>query len=333
MKKIEVINFLRGYSIFTIALMHLLDSCVSGVLDKAAAFGGAGVHVFILCSGFGLYMSYLKKPLGYGEFLKRRFGKVWIPYAIAVLLWGVWLLIQNGVFPIKEVASHLLLYKMFSTELDTSLCYPYWFISTIVQFYLFWPFIVRIYRMRWGVITLLVISLLWSTIVGMLGLEEERPWGSFFLQYLWEFGVGMYIAEKVFKAYKVHDGNVNLMDIKSYSWWILLIGAVGGMGCSALMAWNGGVLKLYNDIPSLIGYLSVALLIYKVGVSFVNRFFEWANGFSYELYLVHSLVYVVMEYLFSDKLPMPLLLTVSFLAAYVVAYVYNVLTKKFVFVK
>ena len=110
MKKYAIVDFLRGYSIFTIALMHLLAGYVTGVLSKATAFGGAGVHVFILCSGFGLYLSYLKRPTSYRDFLKRRFGKVWVPYAIAVLLWGAWYLMSDGLFPIKEVASHILLY-------------------------------------------------------------------------------------------------------------------------------------------------------------------------------------------------------------------------------
>lgn len=317
MKKYAIVDFLRGYSIFTIALMHLVMGNVTGVLSKAVAFGGAGVHVFILCSGFGLYLSYLKKPLGYGEFLKRRFGKVWVPYAIAVLLWGVWYLISKGYFPTKEVASHLFLYKMFSAELDTSLCYPYWFISTIVQFYLFWPMIVKAYRMRWGGQILFVISLLWSTIVGVHGLEEERPWSSFFLQYLWEFGLGMWIAERCMMA----DGRGKmLMEIQNFRWWWLLSGAVGGMGLSALMAWNGGMLKLYNDIPSLIGYLSVAMLIYKAGIKVVNKFFEWSNSFSYELYLVHLLMYAVVANLLASLIPIQTLMVIQFVGAYVVAY-------------
>ena len=66
MKKLDVINFLRGYSIFTIVLMHLVQSySLPSWAMKATSFGGAGVHVFILCSGFGLYLSYLNKPLGY----------------------------------------------------------------------------------------------------------------------------------------------------------------------------------------------------------------------------------------------------------------------------
>lgn len=119
-----------------------------------------------------------------------------------------------------------------------------------------------------------------------------------------------------------------LMDVSTYKWWWLLLGAAGGMGLSALMAWNGGVLKLYNDIPSLIGYLSVALLIYKVHVKVVNRFFEWANSFSYELYLVHSLVYVVVAYLFAAILPVPVLLIVKFAVAYLIAYGFKVLLQK-----
>lgn len=151
-KKLEVVDFLRGFAIFTIALMHLVQGNLIGTLNKAASFGGAGVHVFILASGFGLYLSYMNKPLGYGEFLKKRFGKVYWPYAVVVLLYGLWALLALGAFPMKEVASHLLLYKMFDAELDVSLCYPFWFISTIIQFYICWPLIVRILGVGGGAI-------------------------------------------------------------------------------------------------------------------------------------------------------------------------------------
>ena len=70
MKKLEVINFLRGFAIFTIVLMHCVQGYLDGVMHKAVSLGGAGVHVFILCSGFGLYLSYMNKPLGYLDFLK-----------------------------------------------------------------------------------------------------------------------------------------------------------------------------------------------------------------------------------------------------------------------
>jgi len=325
MKKYAIIDFLKGYSIFTIVLMHLVGGISIGIVSKAVAFGGAGVHVFILCSGFGLYLSYLKNPLTYKEFLKRRFGKIYTPYAIVVLLWGAWLLETKRTFPIREIASHLFLYKMFSFELDTSLCYFYWFISTIIQFYLFYPLIIKVFRLKSGACILLMISLLWSIIVGILGLEDKRPWSSFFLQYLWEFGLGMWIAKRVFLE-KSED--MKLMDIHSYSWLWLLIGAVSGMGLSALMAWNSGILKLYNDIPSMIGYLSVALMIYKSGINILNQFFKCTNAFSYELYLVHGLVYVVMITILTSRIPIAILLIISFLSAYLIAYAYKWILQK-----
>lgn len=55
MKKLEVIDYLRGFSILTIVLMHLIQSySIPQIIRTASSFGGAGVHVFILCSGFGL---------------------------------------------------------------------------------------------------------------------------------------------------------------------------------------------------------------------------------------------------------------------------------------
>ena len=86
-RRLVVVDFLRGFSIFTIVLMHLVQSYhLPGFLQKATSLGGAGVHVFILCSGFGLYLSSLYKTLTYGQFLKRRFSKVYIPYLIVVIV-------------------------------------------------------------------------------------------------------------------------------------------------------------------------------------------------------------------------------------------------------
>ena len=175
---------------------------------------------------------------------------------------------------------------------------------------------------RGGYFIALAISIAWSTLVGVLGYEEMRPWGSFFLQYLWEFCLGMWIAERF-----VETKNDRLWEISNYRWGWLLIGAIGGMALTGLMAWSGGLLKLYNDIPSLIGYLSVMLIIYKLGENMVNRFFIWASGFGYELYLVHSLVFAVMAYLLKESISIPSLLLIKLVVAYLVAYGYKLLMK------
>lgn len=82
------------------------------------------------------------------------------------------------------------------------------FVLTIIQFYLLWPLLLKLFNKSTGVIYALLISLLWTTIVAMLGKSDVRVWNSFFLQYLWEFVLGMYLA----KCYKLNAKIVNSLN-------------------------------------------------------------------------------------------------------------------------
>lgn len=105
--------------------------------------------------------------------------------------------------------------------------------------------------------------------------------------------------------------------------WHLVMGMGVGMGLSAVMAWNGGFLKLYNDIPSLFGYASLLILVYKVGISWVNRFFIYTSKIGYEWYLVHSLTFQMLHHFLDGLMPMWIVLTGCLLASYAVAFLYS----------
>lgn len=150
-RRLAVVDFLRGFSIFTIVLMHLVQSYpLPSFLMKASSLGGAGVHVFILCSGFGLYLSSLYKPLNYGQFLKRRFSKVYIPYVIVVLISALYFGLVCNRDVLMPVLGSVFLFKMFVPSLENAFGGQMWFVSTIIQFYLFWPLIVRLFKVKWG---------------------------------------------------------------------------------------------------------------------------------------------------------------------------------------
>lgn len=119
-----------------------------------------------------------------------------------------------------------------------------------------------------------------------------------------------------------------MLDIHNIKWWWLLAGAIGGIWLSALMAWNDGILKLYNDIPSVIGYLSVMLIIYNIGIGFINSIFVWASTFCYELYLVHSLVFVILAFLLKDRFPVYIIRSSRLILAYTVGFGYSRLMKR-----
>lgn len=314
MKKLDVVNFLRGYSIFTIVIMHLVGMLgISGIWEKAAAFGGAGVHVFILCSGFGLYLSYLRKPLGYIAFLKKRFTRIYMPMAVLCVATAVWMACMGREW-FMPLLGNLLLFKMFVPELESSMGGQMWFVSTIIQFYLAWPLIVKLFNIRGGVKLALIVSLLWSTTVGLLGYAEERVWNSFFLQYLWEFCLGMKMAE-------IYHDNPKALELPR--WKYLLTLCVAGVGLTGIMGFAGWPWKLYNDIPSLMGYMSLALIIYKVGIKPLNRLLEWTNRFSYEWYLVHMLVFDIIFYYIGHNAPIAVVFVLCLLLSYSTAIAYS----------
>lgn len=312
--KLAIVDYLRGYSIFTIVLMHLVQNYnIPGWMMKATSFGGAGVHVFILCSGFGLYLSYLNRPLGYKDFLERRFGRVYWPMAVICLCTACWMLYQ-GKEILMPLLGNLFLFKMFVPDLETSMGGQMWFISTIIQFYLAWPLILKLINIKWGGYWIaLAISLLWSTMVGLLGYGEERVWNSFFLQYLWEFCLGMKLAE----IYIKHPSALNVPKWK----WLLPVCLIG-LALTGIMGWAGFPWRLYNDIPSLFGYASLALIIYKIGIIPVNRFFSYTNRFSYEWYLVHILVFQIIWHLMDDKLCAVVEMAICLSLSYVLAIFY-----------
>lgn len=321
-KRLDIVDFLKGFSIFTIVLMHLLQFKTGiNILDKALSFGGAGVHVFILCSGFGLYLSHLRKPLTFGSFLKRRFVKVYLPYVFVVILSAILPFYWISQDKLTCLLSHVFMFKMFFEEYECSFGGQMWFVSTIIQFYLCWPLIVKVFEKlyaksnKYPVAVGCVVSLLWALIVVIVDKSELRVWNSFFLQYLWEFVLGMYWAILYFDDEK----SLFIPSVK-----ILIPVAFVCVAITGYAGFSGGYLKMFNDAPSLFAYLSIALVVYKLKL--INTFFLFTNKFSYEWYLVHILVFECTAYFlqlvnFDNNLI--LVLALEFIMSYILGYLYS----------
>lgn len=149
-KHLEIVDFLKGYAIFTIVLFHLMLGQVIGLLGAAIYFGGEGVHVFVLCSGFGLYLSHMRKNLSYGAFMKKRLLRVHLPFVMVVISSC---LLPWVKFDLKAFLSNIFFYKMFSEEGNCAYGGQMWFVSMIVQMYLLFPLLARLLddlRSSWG---------------------------------------------------------------------------------------------------------------------------------------------------------------------------------------
>jgi peptidoglycan/LPS O-acetylase OafA/YrhL len=285
--KIEIIDFIKGYSIISIVLFHYCQGMeLPPLLSKAINFGGTGIHTFLFASGFGLFLSHLKKPLGYGDFLKKRFTKIYIPYIIIVTisaLISLWIPIYLNNW--NNYFSHVFLYKMFDKDLIGSYGYQLWFISTIIQFYLIFPLLVKVRQWLPGKNFLaagLIISFAWAFIFLLLHKEEDRNWNSFFLAYLWEFMLGMYCAELYFKK------GIEFWKIKRV--WLIAMSIIGLVLYSVLAILYGRVGRTFNDVPALFGYASLCILIYGLGIDPFNRFILFTAKISFSIFLIHFLV-------------------------------------------
>jgi peptidoglycan/LPS O-acetylase OafA/YrhL len=62
-----------------------------------------------------------------------------------------------------------------------------------------------------------------------------------------------------------------------------------GIGLQAVMAMTSEALKIFNDIPALIGYTSLALLLITIPI--IRNCALWLSKISYEYFHVHILVF------------------------------------------
>jgi peptidoglycan/LPS O-acetylase OafA/YrhL len=292
--RIEYIDFAHGFAMLAIVLFHYLQPyAVETPLSKVILIGGSGVHLFFILSGFGLGLS--SQTIDTITFYKKRFSRILVPYYLVVLaifaLNQVWQIYPgDGVY---ALAGHLFLYKMFDEKIMGSFGYHFWFISTIIQFYVAFPLIIWLKRRLSSTVFLgisLLISMAYWVSVSILGLADQLIFNSSSLQYLWEFNLGIILAD----AYRHHD----------FVFWrqkpsILLATAVLGIGLMAGLALKGGnVGKTFNDIPASIGFTSLSAFVYWLcdqHLSSLKQVCKRVGSLSYELYLIHMIVFLLIS--------------------------------------
>ncbi len=88
---------------------------------------------------------------------------------------------------------------------------------------------------------------------------------------------------------------------------VLAVLALAGIGLQAFMGMKSEALKVFYDIPALIGYTCLALLVMMVPL--LKRCGEWLSKISYEFYLIHILVFAsILHFAPADSLLMQAIL-------------------------
>ncbi len=263
--RIDFVDFGKGLAILSIMLFHYADASIVGGLAPAFVIAGAGVHLFICLAGFGLTLS--RYSTSAWLFYRRRFVKILVPYYVFVTL----VMLIDLVHPYYEGSwyayfGHIFWYKMLDPRIIASFGGHLWFFSTIIALYLVFPLLARAIRTlgpwRFAAAGLVVSAVDWVA-VAVAGVADNQVFARFFLQYLWEFALGMALGDLYsrtgFLAWELPEQ-------------ALVTACVAGLGVMAVLALLGGAVgRTFNDIPSLVGFSALVALCYRGARRFFPR--------------------------------------------------------------
>jgi len=201
---------------------------------RMLSFGGVGVDLFFVISGFCMYLMYQKSAShfnasGYGHFLWKRWKRIAPAFYFIVVVECLLYLLTYGHFPIDSFFAHLFFANTFIT--DNVLSPPFWSLSTEWQFYILLPFIFihdADGTRRLGRIVLMLIGCFLfrlflfyfhaSEMHSGLTIASDKIWYRFI-----EFGWGMIAA-------KMYVENKPLPAIFRGFWGFILAVAIAGLG-------------------------------------------------------------------------------------------------------
>lgn len=108
------------------------------LLDKTFRMGNVAVDIFIFLSGVGLYFSFSKGPK-LGDFYKKRFVRVYIPYLLMTLPYIIYCLV-DGQIDVPLMIKAILTINFWTNETTPI---DFWYISLVLVLYLLYPLIYK----------------------------------------------------------------------------------------------------------------------------------------------------------------------------------------------
>ena len=265
---------------------------------------GAGVSLFLICSGYGLERSHQKT--GLRRYWTKRIEKVAIPYWL-LLIFGI---ICNGTAVNKLVIQQFLFVTPTNWYLRyIFVCYLlYWIYKVIADHYHL------SIRLQWT-----LIAVLWTLKFLSEAVWPINPMVPFLeSRQLFAFLCGIWLAQnKDAVAEKMNDKRIYAMQL------LLLITAAGMNYLLHLQNVADCNIFLYN-LCSTWTVFPLALIILFIGYRFSvlvdNLFFQQIGKISYELFLLHSL----LIFLLNEKIASVL---IYFVAVIIASMVYHIVVQ------
>ena len=281
------IEYLKGLSMLILVLFHIERCYMSSVpytVTRMILPFSYVTRVFFFCSGFGLYYSYLRNPLPWTDFIKKRFVKVYLPYILVIFVCALVPYTYADDDRLAALLSHVFLYKMFVPKYIQSFG-PYWFMSSIFQYYLLFYAIIKlkdkVNNNKRFLLIWIVISLVWSILAWCFPLIREKlDWvfDTCIFLHGWVFAWGLLTAELL------HQKKVVFVTVKN----LLLTTCISMV--VTLIATYGTDIQYLKEIPRGVFLMCFATIAWAICGEAIQRFIVWCGSFSFEWYLTHMLI-------------------------------------------
>jgi|SRR5680860_354777 len=203
LRTIEEINSLRAFGVLAVIAIHttgyftVIKSYSPLVLVNlwTDIFSQFAVPLFIVITGFVLARNYPNNDFSLKKFYKKRIRSIIPQYLIFSALYTLfnnWLVMQGS-----PLSTNLLL--ILRNILHADAAYHLWYFSIIIQFYILYPIIIKVYAFFKGIdkaelfiALLFIIQTLW-----MVGIHSTSfPFIKLnFISFLFYFGLGVYTCD------------------------------------------------------------------------------------------------------------------------------------------
>lgn len=244
----------KGVAVFIILISHIGDK--SG-LRIFTPLGGIGVSIFLICSGYGLFKSYLKN--GLNQYIKKRFIGLLIPYWIVL---GVFSIINFNTLGFTGFLKGALLIRVPSI---------FWYVQYIAIFYLVFYVAFKYLGCSRGVIAVLLFSIAIFIMSKSLLLGEQS----------FAFIIGIQLAKFKFSDEKLKAG---------ISGTVLIVIGIASLllkQTALIREANYIIINLNGVMIKTITGLGIIFILYILMKYKVFKIFCGGGKYSYEIYLAH----------------------------------------------
>ena len=298
---------LKGLSILMVVWSHF--GLVYGV-ESIQFLAGAGVSLFLICSGYGLEKSYSKN--GLQNYWRKRIVKVAIPYWLLLLLQ---IIINRPALGIGYIKQFLFINPTNWYLRYIVVCYfLYWIYKKISEHY-------RLsYRQQWMVIAVLWVmkfatEVIWPVNPTVPFLESRQ---------LFSFVFGIWLAQN--KDQLKEKINTIWMYFVQFFLLIIAIGMNIFLHSIDFSQWN----VILYDLCSSLTVFPLAMIIMFIGCKwskvFDNLFLKYMGDISYEMFLLHGVFFgLLSEDIFSILIYFAVIICVSGFYHWVLQKLNNVL--------